>query len=371
MSIKNIPFTLSDDFLETSQSLNPLIVEIDKQPLIQDLNHKFCSLGSCFAQNLKTFMSPFRFKFYFERQVCAQYHSIGMEDLLKRLDNGDGYSDDLIYKFSEQDHMAYQYFRLRYYGENSKERVRDEMKRLDKECLNNIAECDTLITTFGTTVYRKRNNGKLMNCFYGMSMKNTQPFAQLSVDEIVESLHSIHANVLNIRKNKPFNWILTISHQRYSWSKDITGLDKFQQNQLCKSRYNVAINEFVRKTKHEVSKVIYFPSYEIVIDELRLYETMSTYDHLHINQDLTPRYVVKKFLLSYATPELISALPLIEDFDHLIAFTRNRLQAGAEFTSDLIHPAWDMYEDKLSKTQNIEKIRTELIQLKEKFSTQI
>lgn len=267
--------------------------------------------------------------------------------------------------------MAYQYFRLRFYGEDSKERVRKEMKKLDFDCKQNIKSADTIITTFGTTVYRKKNNDKIMNCFFGMSMNDTQPFAQQSVDDIVESLHSIKKNILKIRNNKAFNWILTISPQRYSWSRELTGLDKFQQNQLCKSRYSVAINNFVNDTNNLECHSIYFPSYEIVVDELRLYETMSTFDHLHINQDLTPKYVVKKFLNSYTNTELLSALPLLEDLDNLIAFTKNRVETGALFESDHIQPAWDLFESKLNEIANTDNIKLELDQLRKDLSNSL
>lgn len=74
MNQKNIPYNLSNDFLKTAQNLDSLIVEVDKESLINSFDHKFCSLGSCFAQNLQTFIQPFRFNFYFNRQVFAYYH---------------------------------------------------------------------------------------------------------------------------------------------------------------------------------------------------------------------------------------------------------------------------------------------------------
>jgi hypothetical protein len=366
---KQLPYQLRNDFLNNAQRLDPLVINVEKNTFIENLEHKFCSFGSCFAQNLQTFIKPFRFEFYFERQVCAYYHSLGMEDLLERLVDGFDYTDDLIYKFSDQDFMAYQYFRLRLYGNDAKERVRTEMKRLDGECKENLTDCDTLITTFGTSVYRKKTNGRTLNCIYGMSMENTEPFAQQSVEDIIDSLTRIEKKVDQLRHNKPFNWILTISPQRYSWSSEITGLDKFLQNQICKSKYVVAINEFVRNKSHANNNIIYYPSYEIVIDELRLHETLSTYDHLHINQDLTPMYVVKKFLKSYCSQELLEELPMAEDLDALVAFTKNRMEYGAPFNSSLILPAWDMFEEKLETAKRIDKIKEEFKDLKISLSS--
>ena len=352
--MKNIPYSISNKFLMDAQWLEPLVIDIDRNPFIESLDHKFCSFGSCFAQNLQSFMLPFGFHFYFERQICAYYQVKAMENLFLRLLNDDDYSDERIYEFSKNDHMAYEYFRLRHYGENSKEFVLKEMKRLDQECRDEINVADTFITTLGTTIYYKKKNGRIINAFFGMEMDENDGFNQLSVEEIKSSLESIFSSLKKLRNGKPFNWVLTISPQRYNWSKKLTGVDNVTQSFICKAKNMIAIQEFLKE--HQSNNIIYFPSFEIVIDELRLYETLSTYDHLHINRELTPKYVVKRFLKTYCTSELLDLLPLVEDMDELFTFTKSRMQAGADFNSDMIQPAWDLLLKELSKHQNVEPL---------------
>ena len=125
--MKNIPYSISNDFLKDAQWLEPLLIEVDEKPIIENLDHKFCSFGSCFAQNLQSFMLPFGFHFYFERQICAYYQVKAMENLFLRLLDEEDYSDDRIYEFSKTDHMVYEYFRLRHYGKSSKELVLNEI----------------------------------------------------------------------------------------------------------------------------------------------------------------------------------------------------------------------------------------------------
>jgi hypothetical protein len=352
--MKNIPYSISNDFLKDAQWLEPLLIEINEKPIIENLDHKFCSFGSCFAQNLQSFMLPFGFHFYFERQICAYYQVKAMENLFLRLLEEEDYSDDRIYEFSKTDHMAYEYFRLRHYGRNSKELVLNEMRRLDRECREEIGSADTFVTTLGTTIYYRKKNGRIVNAFFGMEMDENKGFEHLSVDEIVESLESILASLKKLRMGKPFNWIITISPQRYAWPKKWTGVDSVTQSFICKAKNMIAIQEFLKG--HPSESIIYFPSFEIVIDELRLFETLSTYDHLHINRELTPKYVVKRFLKSYCTGDLINLLPLVEDMENLFTFTNSRMKAGADFNSDMIQPAWDLLLKELSKHQNVEPL---------------
>ena len=194
----------------------------------------------------------------------------------------------------------------------------------------------------------------MANAFFGMEMDENKGFEHLSVDEIVESLESILASLKKLRMGKPFNWIITISPQRYAWPKKWTGVDSVTQSFICKAKNMIAIQEFLKG--HPSESIIYFPSFEIVIDELRLFETLSTYDHLHINRELTPKYVVKRFLKSYCTGDLINLLPLVEDMENLFTFTNSRMKAGADFNSDMIQPAWDLLLKELSKHQNVEPL---------------
>jgi hypothetical protein len=77
---------------------------------------------------------------------------------------------------------------------------------------------------------------------------------------------------------------------------------------------------------------------------------------MHINRELTPKYVVKRFLKSYCTSDLVNLLPLVEDIENLFTFTNSRMKAGADFNSDLIQPAWDLLLKELSKHQNAEPL---------------
>jgi len=80
----------------------------------------------------------------------------------------------------------------------------------------------------------------------------------LSVDEISQSLESIIALVKDI--NPSINIILTVSPVRHL-------KDGFVENQQSKSHLIAAIHQLVEPRK----KLFYFPSYEIMMDELRDY----------------------------------------------------------------------------------------------------
>ena len=90
----------------------------------------------------------------------------------------------------------------------------------------------------------------------------------------------------------------------------------------------------------------------MVIDELRLYESLSIYDHLHINQDGTPKYVVKRFLQQYSSAAVLDSLPLYEDLKRVHDLSSARIKAGAEINSKHIKFAWESIFNRIKERSN-------------------
>lgn len=139
-----------------------------------------------------------------------------------------------------------------------------------------IAQSDMVIVTLGTAwVYRLRTTGNIVaNCHKQPASLFSREL--LSVDECVEALERIVALA-------PRRLLFTLSPIRHIG-------DGLEDNSLSKSTLRVAID---RVCKAHPERVQYFPSYEIMLDDLRDYRFYAS-DMLHPS-DIAVDYIVDKF----------------------------------------------------------------------------
>jgi len=162
----------------------------------------------------------------------------------------------------------------------SKEEVLDTINRQITESAEFLLKSDYLIITLGTAwVYQLKNSGQVVsNCHKVPSNEFVRKM--LTVTEIVNSFELI---INELRKINPgIKIIFTISPVRH-WKETAHG------NQLSKSTLLLAVNELLKQVSH----TFYFPSYEILLDELRDYRFYAD-DMLHPS-DLAINYIWERF----------------------------------------------------------------------------
>ena len=125
-----------------------------------------------------------------------------------------------------------------------------------------------LFLTFGTSwIYSfKENNQLVANC-HKIPQKEFKK-RMLTVSEIVEYGNIVLTRLLSINK---LQIVFTVSPVRH-WA------DGAHNNNLSKSTLHLSVNEFLKQENTE-----YFPSYELVIDELRDYRFYDR-DLVHPNE---------------------------------------------------------------------------------------
>ena len=342
-------FKLSNDILFDAQNLDALQMNLEQNPVIEKLETKFLGFGSCFAQNLQRLLEPFSFPFYFNRSICAFYSTPPLRQTLEWLVEGHSHTEDKLYFFddTQTDISSYRHFRLRNYGKDALQRTFGEINELDIELKEKITYSDIFIITLGTALngYMKKN-GDVICSFFGVPQDEAF-YKIISPQEVTQDLNEIYKCILKLRNNKPFELFITISPQRYNWTSTVSGMAPLMENFLSKSTLRVGINEFIKKK--DLNSIHYFPSFEMVIDELRLYESLSIYDHLHINQDGTPKYVVKRFLQQYCSPIVLDSLPLYEDLKRVNDLSSARIKAGADISSKHIKFAWESIFNRINE----------------------
>ncbi|MBI9036232.1 MAG: GSCFA domain-containing protein [Bacteroidales bacterium] len=151
-----------------------------------------------------------------------------------------------------------------------------------------IRKASFLTITFGTAwIYELRKDNRVVsNCHKVPSAEFNRRL--LNVDEIVARYQQLFDSIRKI--NPDIRFILTVSPVRHV-------KDSIHGNQISKSILLLAINQL-----EIMSDVSYFPSYEIMLDDLRDYRFYDA-DLLHPNQQAID-YIWEKFMETYFDDEL-------------------------------------------------------------------
>jgi hypothetical protein len=173
---------------------------------------------------------------------------------------------------------------------SSKEEALNQLNQASA-LINTALKSNThIIITLGTSwIYRFSESDKIVtNCHKVPQHKFKKEL--LSIVEINKSLSSI---ISLIRKVNPdINFIFTVSPIRHL-------KDGFIENQQSKSHLISALHQIIKKQEN----TFYFPSYEIMMDELRDYRFYKE-DMIHPNQ-IAINYIWEKFYENWLSDEAI------------------------------------------------------------------
>jgi hypothetical protein len=164
----------------------------------------------------------------------------------------------------------------------------------------NLREADILLITFGTAwVYRYRKTGEIAANCHRFPAADFDRF-RLTPEEIVAGYEKLITTLSAL--NPALKIVFTVSPIRH-WKEGAHG------NQLSKSVLLLAIDELAGRFE----QISYFPSYEIVLDELRDYRFYDT-DMLHLSGQAV-EYIWERFRETYldrTTDELLKRVEKIQ-----------------------------------------------------------
>ena len=219
-----------------------------------DYNSKVLLLGSCFSENIGNKFNYYKFQSQ-QNPFGILFHPKAIETFITNAINLKEYTDEDVFFFNERWHCFDAHSEM---SSSSKEELLQNLNDAIQHTNQQINETSHIIITLGTSwTYRFiETDTTVANCQKVPQKKFLKEL--LLVDEISESLESIIALVKDV--NPSINIILTVSPIRHL-------KDGFVENQQSKSHLIAAIHQVVEPRK----KLFYFPSYEIMMDELRDY----------------------------------------------------------------------------------------------------
>jgi hypothetical protein len=326
-----------DDFI--ANSISYVRIKEEKDPLKLDSKNLF--LGSCFAENLFQYMNAHYIDCFFS-PFGNIYNPLSLAASLRSLAGGREVSENELFLHREL---------WRHFDFDTEKCLPDKDKYLQtlnaslKKGHEYLLIADNLFLTLGTSyAFWDKNSGKIVNnCHKLPSDRFLRKI--ISIETMTRELLASLKEIRNINKNLKVTISLSpVRHLR----------DSAEENSLSKARLRCLIEEL--KKEMEIS---YFPSYEIMMDQLRDYRWYA--DDLAHPSEAAVSYIMERFIQSSTD-------------DHFKCYMKSVGKLNSSLNHRLIHPGTDEAQTFISNLKhNFETIietYPAMTGLKEKYLSQ-
>lgn len=283
-----------------------------------DYHSKIVLIGSCFVEHIGNKLEYFKFQ-NLQNPLGILFHPLAIENLIVNAINEKEYTESDLFFLNEQWHCYEAHSVL---SNDSKSELLKELNHQVKITNNSIIEASHVIITLGTAwVYRHIETDQIVaNCHKVPQKQFVKEL--LSIETISESLQAIVTLIKSV--NPKAVVIFTVSPVRHL-------KDGFVENARSKAHLIAAIHEVVEPRQ----LIHYFPSYEIMMDELRDYRFYDE-DMIHPNK-IAVEYIWGKFQEVWISKEVSKTMSVIDEIQKGLLhrpFNKNS-EAYQQFLQDL------------------------------------
>lgn len=259
-------------------------VNPDISPSKIDYNSTLFFIGSCFSDNIGGKVKSLKFN-AITNPFGVLYNPTSVRNALEIIITKDYFTEADL---ENHNGLWISFYHHGSFSDVDKTTVLNRINSAIDSAHNYLKTAEHLFVTFGTArVYERKGLGNIVaNCHKLPESNFTRRL--LSVESIVSD-YSIFINLLTTF-NPNINIVFTVSPVRH-WKDGANG------NQLSKSTLLLAINQIVENHK----SASYFPSYEIVMDDLRDYRFYKS-DMLHPSDEAV-QYIWEKFEDSFISSQ--------------------------------------------------------------------
>ena len=241
-------------------------IKLSRQNPPINYSSKVLLLGSCFAQNMGAKLEYYKF------QQCTNpfgilFHPVAIEKLITRAVNQTWFTSKDVFLQNEQWHCFLAHSKL---SNTSEEDLISALNSALEKLRTSLLEASHVVFTFGTAwVYKHLEKDTIVaNCHKVPQKEFVKQL--LSPDDVSDVLLGIETKLRTI--NQTCSIINTVSPVRHI-------KDGLLANSRSKAHLIAGVQEIVSSEKLNY----YFPSYEIMMDELRDYRYYKE-DLIHPNQ---------------------------------------------------------------------------------------
>ncbi|MCF4101200.1 GSCFA domain-containing protein [Gillisia sp. M10.2A] len=253
-------------------------------------------LGSCFVENIGEKLDYYKLRNR-RNPFGILYHPLAISKFILKAVNEERYTEDDIFFHNERWHCFDAHSEL---SNSDKNQLLECLNANLGNALKYLKTASHLIITLGTAWYYEliENNESVANC-HKFPQKHFNK-KLLKIDQIITSLNLLLEAVQKL--NPEITVIFTVSPVRHL-------KDGIVENQLSKAHLIAAIHQVVN-TEGNVKHLHYFPSYEIMMDDLRDYRFYAE-DLLHPNV-VAINYIWEKFIEIWFSQTATNTLKKVE-----------------------------------------------------------
>ncbi|MBT8308551.1 MAG: GSCFA domain-containing protein [Maribacter sp.] len=265
-----------------------------------DYQSQLLLLGSCFVQNIGQKLDYHKFR-SLKNPFGILFHPIAIETLVSKSIREAQFTNEDLFYHNGRWHCFDAHSDL---SDVAKEDLVRKLNTGLKNTRQQIYKSTHIIITLGTAwVYRYKSSEDIVaNCHKVPQKEFSKEL--LSVENITKSLGSMLGFIESVNPNAQI--IFTVSPVRHL-------KDGFVENQRSKAHLIAAIHRLLddKTNQNQSVREAYFPSYEIMMDELRDYRFYKS-DMVHPNE-LAVDYIWERFKGVWISDKAFSTMAKVEE----------------------------------------------------------
>ncbi|WJJ96317.1 GSCFA domain-containing protein [Algibacter luteus] len=256
-----------------------------------DYKSNILLLGSCFSENIGEKLEYHKIQ-NTQNPFGILFHPAAIERLIANAIEHKQYTEKDVFFHNEQWHCFEAHSQL---SHTSKEALINGLNANLNSTFNKLQNATHIIMTLGTAwAYRYLKTGEFVANCHKVPQSEFEKVL-LSVEDITETLKNIIAQIRSINYNVEV--VFTVSPIRHI-------KDGFIENTQSKAHLISSIHQIIG------NKSSYFPSYEIMMDELRDYRFYSE-DMIHPNQTAI-NYIWERFKMVWISEDSYSIMDEVD-----------------------------------------------------------
>lgn len=271
--------------------------EIELPKIVKKLGyrHQSMMIGSCFAENIGTYLQELCFPIMVN-PFGILYNPVSIANSLDLLISGKIFTEkDLFYSNGKYNSFSHH---SRFSGSDPA----DTLAHINKQAVEAsgiLKNCHHLFITFGTSwVFQHTTTGVVVSNCHKLPAATFDRY-RLSVSQITETWIPLIDKMISL--NPDLHLTFTVSPIRHL-------KDGAHENQLSKSTLLLATDEL--KSQYGSEIISYFPSYELLMDELRDYRFYAS-DMTHPSE-VAIDFIREKFVSAILDNEAITVSSELE-----------------------------------------------------------
>ena len=275
-------------------------ISLLKEHNLIDYDSNLVLLGSCFSDNIGEKLSYFKFKNLIN-PFGILFHPIAIENFILNSVNEKHFIDSDVFCHNE---IWHSFETHSIFNSLSKKELLASINSAVKLSYQHLQKATHIVITLGTAwVYRFIETDTIVaNCHKIPQKKFSKEL--LSINEIAESLNASISLIKSLQKDVEI--IFTVSPIRHL-------KNGFVENKLSKAHLLSAIHEVIDPKE----KIHYFPSYEIMMDELRDYRFYAD-DMIHPNTT-SIQFIWEKFRDTWVSDKAINIMEEVNSIQKSLA----------------------------------------------------